>query len=201
MPLHPLSPCTRPAKRQHYALALSALFTLAAAPAMSADNPGAHEHGHAVLQMAVENNHIDLILTSPAFNLAGFEHEARTDEEKARLTEIQRWLETTALVNTGSAGCRVTAAAVALGGDMEEDHDDHHDDHGHEEEKHGEPTHREYEVSQQLMCESVGASQTFTSALMDRFQNLEELTVEWVTPSGQGSARLSASSRKFTIKN
>ncbi|WP_420389600.1 ZrgA family zinc uptake protein [Marinobacter sp.] len=34
--------------------------------ALAADNPGAHEHGHARLQMAVEENRIDLMLNSPA---------------------------------------------------------------------------------------------------------------------------------------
>lgn len=51
--------------------------------ALAADNPGAHEHGHARLQMAVEENRIDLMLNSPAYNLAGFEHGARTEAEKA----------------------------------------------------------------------------------------------------------------------
>lgn len=189
----------------------------------AADNPGAHEHGHARLQIAVENNSVDLMFTSPAYNLAGFEHEARTDEEKQRLAEINQWLNTTPLVNTGSANCRVTAATVELGGDMEEEHDhegEHHDDH-HDEDHHGhddhdkhhdddhhdhdeqhekEATHREYDVSQQLECD-MGTGQEFTSALMAEFEHLKELAVEWVSPSGQGSARLTPSNRTFTIND
>jgi len=175
--------------------------------ALAADNPGAHEHGHALLQMAVEENRIDLMLNSPAYNLAGFEHGARTEAEKSRLADINRWLETTPLVNTAAADCRVTGAAVELGGEEENHGGDTHHDHGHDEhdhhdeEHHGEATHREYDVSQQLACNRLNADQEFTSALMERFEGMEELTVEWVSPSGQGSARLTPSNRAFTVNN
>ena len=170
--------------------------------ALAADNPGAHEHGHARLQMAVEENRIDLMLNSPAYNLAGFEHGARTEAEKSRLADITRWLETTPLVNTAAADCRVTAAAVELGGEEENhDGDTHHEDGHHDEEHHGEATHREYDVSQQLECNRIDADQEFTSALMERFEGMAELTIEWVSPSGQGSARLTPSNRAFTVNN
>lgn len=180
--------------------------------ALAADNPGAHEHGHARLQMAVEENRIDLMLNSPAYNLAGFEHGARTEAEKGRLADINLWLETTPLVNTAAANCRVTAAAVELGGGEENHGGDTHHDHGHDEhdhhedghrdeEHHGEATHREYDVSQQLECDRIDADQEFTSALMEKFEGMEELTIEWVSPSGQGSARLTPSNRAFTVNN
>ncbi|EDM48432.1 ZrgA family zinc uptake protein [Marinobacter algicola] len=180
--------------------------------ALATDNPGAHEHGHARLQMAVEENRIDLMLNSPAYNLAGFEHGARTDAEKSRLADINRWLETTPLINTAAADCRVTDAAVELGGEEENHGGDIHHDHGHDEhdhhedghsdeEHHGEATHREYDVSQQLECSRIDADQEFTSALMGRFEGMDELTVEWVSPSGQGSARLTPSNRAFTVDN
>lgn len=189
---------------------LTPLLAFSAGTVMAADNPGAHEHGHAVLQMAVEDNRIDLMLSSPAYNLAGFEHEARNDEEKNRLKEIGQWLETNPLVDTASPSCRMTAASVQLGEEMDDHHDehqgekahhDHHDEHHAHKDDHREATHREYEVSQQLECEGMGSSQEFTSALMERFEELEELTIEWVTPSGQGSARLTPSNREFTTQN
>ncbi|MFO7992766.1 MAG: DUF2796 domain-containing protein [Marinobacter sp.] len=183
-------------------LALGCLLAALTLPVHSyaADNPGVHEHGHARLQIAVENNSIDLMLASPAYNLAGFEHEARTDEEKNRLSEINQWLNNTPLVNTEAAGCRVNAAAVELGGEGQKEDHGHHDEHHHDHDDHtGETSHREYDVSQQLECDDLGASLTLTSALMEKFENLEELAVEWVSPSGQGSARLNSSNRAFTI--
>lgn len=185
-------------------LALGYLFATCSLPGygFAADNPGAHEHGHARLQIAVEDNRIDLMFASPAYNLAGFEHEARTDEEKNRLSEVNQWLNHTPLVNTEAAGCRVITAVVELGGERGKDDHGHHDEHHHgHDEHHEKTTHREYDVSQQLECDDLGAGLTLTSALMQEFDNLEQVTVEWVSKSGQGSARLTSTNRAFTIDN
>ncbi|MCR8916108.1 DUF2796 domain-containing protein [Marinobacter panjinensis] len=198
MPIQTSTVLKSRASRTQPFLALGCLLAACTLPAatFAADNPGAHEHGHARLQLAIEKNSIDLMLTSPAYNLAGFEHEARTNEERNRLAEIKQWLNTTPLVNVDDASCRITAAAVELGG---EDTDDTHghDHHGDDEKA----SHREYDVSQQLQCQGMGANREFRSALMEKFENLEELTVEWVSQSGQGSARLTPSNRAFTVSH
>lgn len=188
---------TSRASRTQRFLATGYLLTACSLPAAyGAGNPGTHEHGHALLQIALENNNIDLIFTSPAYNLAGFEHEARTDEERKRLAQIKQWLKTTPLVNTATGSCRVSAATIDLEGE------DREDDHGHTQHAHQEKaTHREYEVSQQLTCEGLSASRELTPALMGEFSNLEKLAVEWVSESGQGSARLTPANRAFTIDN
>lgn len=184
--------------------------------AFGAENPGAHEHGSAALQMAVEGNRIDLMFNSPAYNLAGFEHEPRTKAEKNRLAEVRRWLENTPLVNAQGANCRIMDAAALLGGSGEtpEDehqkhadyhHDKHHGDKHYDDEHHPESdtraSHREYDVSQQLECDRIGRSQTFEAALLAEFPAIEQLTVEWVSPYGQGSTRLTPSTGRFTLGN
>lgn len=198
MPIQTSTVLKSRATRAQPFLALGYLLSACTLPVATyaADNPGAHEHGHARLQIAIERNSIDLMFTSPAYNLAGFEHQARTDEERNRLAEIKQWLNTTPLVHMDDANCRITTATVELGDeDTEDDHGQgHHDD----DEK---ASHREYDVSQQLQCEGLGANRELTSALMEKFENLEELTVEWVSQSGQGSARLTSSNRAFTISN
>ncbi len=210
MPIQtPVSRSSRTDRPQRF-LTLGYLLAACTLPALSyaADNPGAHEHGQARLQIAVEDTSIDLMLTSPAYNLAGFEHEARTDQEKKQLADIEQWLKSNPLVNSADAGCRVIATAVELGGEDSGEshghHGDHHDEHHGEDhhdhdEHHKEATHREYDVSQQLECDGAGERLTLTSELMEEFGNLEELAVEWVSPIGQGSARLTPSNRAFTI--
>lgn len=167
--------------------------------AIAADNPGAHEHGRAQLQIALEKDQIDLIFTSPAYNLAGFEHEARNENERNWLTEISHWLEQTPLVSPESGACRVTAASVQLGGKTayHDDDDHHHHDHGHDHDH--ESTHRDYEVTQQLSCSETDSGDAFTSPLPGRFPELETLTVEWVGPSGQGSAVMTSSDESFNL--
>ena len=170
------------------------------AVALAADNPGAHNHGQARLQMAVDGNQIDLMFTSPAFNLAGFERQARTETEKKRLAEIHHWLETTPLITTAAGNCSVVDATVQLGDEpaSHDGHNDQHDNHhtdGHSDHHYDEATHRDYEVVQQLSCAPISDSVTFDTPLPGRFPELEELTIEWVSPSGQGSTLIGPSTR------
>lgn len=199
-------------RRSHSCRLLGCLIIsgMTAPVALAADNPGAHEHGRAQLQMALENNQIDLMFTSPAYNLAGFEHDARTDEQRQQLASIRQWLETTPLINTGTGNCTVTAATVQLGeeGGSHQGHDHHEEAHHHDEEHdhhHGHDehddhaSHRDYDVAQQLSCEGMNASDAFTSPLPGRFPELEELNVEWVGPTGQGSTVINQPGQNFTL--
>lgn len=180
-------------KRYSPAFTAWLIATCSLAPiAQAADNPGAHEHGQAQLQMAMENNQIDIIFTSPAYNLAGFEHQARTDDEVKRLAGIQQWLETTPLIDTAANACRIMVASVQLG-DGEHEHD-HHDEHQGEE-----AGHRDYQVAQQLNCQDASTADILTSPLPGRFPELEALTIEWVGPSGQGSTLMTPSTPTFTL--
>lgn len=181
----------KPAQSRGLAACLIATFALPAF-VLAADNPGSHEHGRAQLQMALEGSEIDLVFTSPAYNLAGFEHEARTADEKKRLADINDWLETTPLINTEAGACAVKTASVHVGGDTESDHDHKH--------KHSdEATHRDYQVAQQLTCDRIETDDRFTSPLTGRFPEFEALTIEWVGPSGQGSTLMTPSAGSFTL--
>lgn len=180
------------------ALNLGMAALLAAGPAVAGDNPGAHRHGYGQLQMAVQGGSIDLFFTSPAYNLAGFERQAQTPEEKARLKEITDWLGSHPLIDTTPGSCVVMAGAVhhtGPAGQPDEGHH-HHDEHHHDSEDEG---HREYEISQQLECKALTAGQALSSPLKARFPNLEVLTVEWVGQTGQGSIRLGEGESTFQL--
>ncbi len=180
------------------ALNLGIAVLLSAGPAVAGDNPGAHRHGYGQLQMAVQGGKVDLFFTSPAYNLVGFERQAQTPEEKARVVEIADWLGGNPLIDTAPGSCVVMAGAVHHTGPAGQPDEDHHhdDEHHHDSEDEG---HREYEVSQQLECEALIAGQAFSSPLKVRFPNLEVLTVEWVGEAGQGSIRLGEGESTFQL--
>jgi len=193
----------------------SALLTLTAT---ASDNPGAHQHGHAELQAALDGDQIDLIFTSPAYNLLGFEHRARTEDQKALVRETTPWLERTPLINTPDANCTVVNVEVyhEAGGDSHDHHDhdshghDHHDhhghddheaEHGHDEHEHSEGyTHSDFEVTQVLNCTGLASVETLLTPLTERFPEIEHLAVEWVWSGGQGSTRLEHADRGFSLK-
>jgi hypothetical protein len=179
---------------------LSLTVVVLGANALATENPGAHRHGHAQLQVAVEANRVDLIFTSPAHNLAGFERDARTPEEEQRLEDIAEWLSSQPLVDMNAGSCTVTAAEVhASGAPHDRHHQDHHDHHDHDDDGHGQEGHREYEVTQQLDCSDMSADQTFTAEVMARFPEIEVLSVQWVSETAQGSARLEGGQTGFSL--
>ncbi len=103
---------------------------------------GSHEHGVARLTVATTDDGLEIALESPAANLFGFEHTAKTDEEREVVHEAVEKLELgSSLFSINDvAGCAFDSAVVESG--MDDDHDDHkdekhsdkkeHDDHKHE---------------------------------------------------------------------
>ena len=190
------------------AVFLATSSALMALSANASDNPGAHQHGHAELQVAVDGNQIDLIFTSPAYNLLGFEHRARTDDQKALVKETEEWLEHTPLINTPDASCKVASAEVYHeAGDGSGDHHDHghgsngHDHHEHNEHEHSEGYgHSDFEVTQVLNCTGLASAEALLIPLTERFPEIEDLGVQWVWSGGQGSTRLEQPESSFSLK-
>lgn len=104
----------------------------------------AHEHGHGTFNMAVEGKTVSIELETPAFDLLGFEYEAKSETEIAAVeTALTALVDPVTLFGLGNgAACSVTDTDINIGADHGEDHhdDDHHDDehHGddHAEDKH-----------------------------------------------------------------
>jgi len=162
-----------------------------------------HQHGHAQLQIALEDNSIDLILTSPAHNLLGFEHQPRTQQQEQTLENARQWLTTQALATPNGGNCTVKSASMDFSAKAADQvlHDHDHDhDHGHEK-SHNEANdeHANIEVSQVLDCAGADLSGGFTTPLIGQFPEIQNLSVEWVTNSGQGSAKLSAPNNQFRL--
>jgi len=115
---------------------------------------GAHVHGIAEMDVAAIGGELEIALRSPAMNLVGFEHEARTDEQRQRLHEtVEQLRDGAALFAFGEAACGLVEAAVAHERDAgaHGDHDEHdeHDHDGHDEhadgDEHAEHGHEEHD--------------------------------------------------------
>lgn len=200
-----------PPKSTHPFNVAIALSLCALAPTSIASEQQAHQHGHAQLQMAVENNSIDLILTNPAHNLLGFEHQPHTQQQKQTLENARQWLTTQALITPDGGTCTVKSASMDFNAKAtEQNHHDHgHDhDHDHDEANHqsdhqaenqAENEHANIEVSQVLDCTGTDLNNGFTTPLIGQFPEIQELNVEWVTNSGQGSVELSPPNNQFRL--
>ena len=78
---------------------------------------GAHEHGHAKLNLAVEADAGRMEIAAPGMDVLGFEHPAETDAGQGggRRRQGRPWPSRSSLfVLPAAAGCRVVEAAVTL---------------------------------------------------------------------------------------
>ena len=182
----------------------SALLTLAvSAHAIAADNPGAHQHGHAEMQLAFSADQVEILLLSPAGNILGFEHRPRTPEQHQMIESVTSWLGETPLINTPESTCTVKATSVqheVAGGHDHDDHGSDHDEHDHH--KHDnddENQHADITVTQTLNCPGLNKASSVTTPLTTHFPGIEDLDIAWAGPDGQGAARLEHEESSFEL--
>ncbi|AZD69699.1 Protein of unknown function [Pseudomonas chlororaphis] len=165
---------------------------------------GAHEHGVARLNAALDGQTLELELESPAMNLVGFEHAASTDTDKAKVAAVRAQLEKPLALFSlpPAAGCVVAQQELEspLFGDKPEDHDEDHDDakdaNGHE--HHHE--HSEIHAHYQFTCATPGALKSLDLAgVFKTFPATQKIQVQLISPSGQQGveATSKAASLKF----
>lgn len=98
---------------------------------------GAHEHGRGTLNIAIEGARLSMELEAPGADIVGFEHKAKTPEQRAAVEAAKKQLAApqTLFQLPASAGCVLTSARVVLEGEGSErahDAEGHgHGDHGH----------------------------------------------------------------------
>ena len=120
----------------------------------------AHQHGHGNLNIAIEGSTLYIELETPGADIVGFEHPARSDDDKAAIEDAKgRLSDPIGLFGIPSeASCTLVDVSIepvgyGLGMDdddhdehAEDDHDDHdaHDDHDDEDE-HAEDAHDDHD--------------------------------------------------------
>jgi hypothetical protein len=151
---------------------------------------GAHVHGHGRLNIAIEGNKLSMELEAPGADVAGFEHEAGTPEEKAAIPEAKAKL-ANALALFGpapAAGCALDEAKVSLA--EEHEHEDEHkpgasDASAHEDE--AGHHHSEFRAAYSLTCSAPAALTSLTFGYFTAFAGAQELDVAVIGPKGQSS--------------
>jgi hypothetical protein len=208
-------------KLNRIALAVSLFAPLAlVVPWASADNKhehghehehrqhGAHVHGIAALNLALEGEELHIELHSPAANIVGFEHAPSSEADHAALDKAVATLKDGARLFrfNAEAGCRMETADVTSSlldeehgehaGEHKGDHDhEKEDDHGHQEHEHegheheGE-THSDIKAAYHFECDQPGKLTRLTVELFEAFPGTERLNVQYVIESNQGAEKL-----------
>jgi Protein of unknown function (DUF2796) len=153
---------------------------------------GAHEHGVARLDIALDGKSLEFELDSPSMNIVGFEHDASTDADKAKVAEARELLlKSQALFNLSlAAKCAVstqTLASPLFGDKMEADDDHDEDEDAHAKEPGGEEHHHsEIHAHYVFVCDSPSALKGLDlSQIFKTFPGTHKIQVQLIAPSGQ----------------
>lgn len=157
-----------------------------------------HEHGAAVLNVALEGEELAIELVSPAANIVGFEHEPATEKEQQAVSEARRQLmEGGELFKfPESAECILERAEVNSDFDSPA-HEEHAEEPVHEHEKGKQQadsadheSHGDFRAEYHFHVGRPRALTFLETLLMQRFPAIDHLEVRLVTPSAQTTVEL-----------
>ena len=177
--------------RLTYSVIFATLTTPLAALADSHSHSlDAHIHGLASLNVALEEQKLELQLASPAMNILGFEHLPNSNSDQQAVETAQKTLHNPALLFELNSVAKCTLTSTSVDNDLLVNRDDH--DHHHaadvSEHQHSDITaHYHYHCSVPTALNSIDLSGFFT-----QFPHTEKIQVQLVTDEQQRGIELSA---------
>lgn len=149
----------------------------------------AHEHGAAQLNVALDGKVLELQLESPAMNLVGFEHAAKSDADKAKVAAARSQLEQPQpLFGLNAGDCKISKQE--LESPLFADHADTHK-HEHDHEKSHDSEHSDIHAHYTLDCQKPEElKQLNLGELFKRFPATEKIQVQLIGPNGQQGLEL-----------
>ena len=190
------------------AAAAVVLAGVASGAAAAETSHGAHEHGAAEIELAVEGSDVVVNFTSPMYNLVGFEHAPRDEQDHEAVAAARVLLDAPGnlVLLQADAACAVVELEIdwdvpsakeeehdhdeAAEHDAHEAHDadehdahdadeaDHHDDH----DVHGQ--HVDVTVAVRYTCESPDRLNSLHVTAFESFERLSEVELRAVGPAG-----------------
>ena len=187
-------------------LFLASQVLYADTPKMHHTSLDAHVHGLSELTLAMEGNTLEIQLKSPAMNLLGFEHKARTKNDFIAVENAVALLgKSDSLFSFSGGRCHLTNSSVDVSGVSDSGLDVHANeaeahDHEHEDSFSERESHSEIIASYDYRCESLATLSSMTVALFDVFPGIHQVHALWVTEKQQGGKTLDAKNRIILIE-
>jgi hypothetical protein len=148
----------------------------------------------ASLNVTLDGQTLEIQLESPAMNLVGFEHEAKSDADKAKVATARKHLEQPqalfALPIEAKCALQESDLNSPLFGGHEHEEHEHADEHGHS----------DIDASYRFACANAEALQTLElGSFFGTFPGTEKLEVQLIGPSGQQGAELTPKSSRLSF--
>ncbi len=175
----------------------------------------AHEHGRATLTLVADSQELSLQLESPAMNIVGFEHAAKTKEHHQKVERALSALsEPSKLFIINGGKCQFIEPHMENpfslaenkhgehdsheNNDSHTEHDEHEDHHEHEahetheshDEHAKEAEHREFVVEYNAICQLTNDIREIDVQLLKLFHGIEQLDVQYIYAGKQGAVSL-----------
>ena len=158
----------------------------------------AHIHGEAKLNIVFEGPELLIELKSPSYNLVGFEHAPKTNNQLELVENTISLLKNFKNVADTSteANCKIADASVStsMRGIHEDEHheDEHHEDEHHEDEHQhsAKEIHSEFSATYSLICNKPENLKSIQLELFSTFELMEEIAVQMIIQGKQGFAEL-----------
>lgn len=180
--------------RKYYFGAVLAVL-ISNSPIVFAHELGAHVHGIATLQVAVDEKTMTLDFSSPLDNLLGFEHVARDAKQKAAVKKMVDSLNKAEQFFIPSADAQCTLQSVKLdslvlepkaSADKKEESQHHEEERGH----------ADIDGEFVFACKQIGKLHDLEVTLFDAYPNLHQLKVEVATLKKQTATTLNTEQRR-----
>jgi hypothetical protein len=186
-------------RKYYWCAALAAL--LGNPPIAIAHELGAHVHGVATLQVAVDKKTMTLDFSGPLDNLIGFEHAPRNAKQKAAVKNMADNLNKAEQFFIPTADAQCTLQSVKLESLVlepktppEKKSDKKEQSRQHQEER----GHADIDGEFVFTCKQIGKLHDLEVKLFDAYPNLHQLKVEVATLKKQSSANLTADQRRVS---
>ena len=154
-----------------------------------AHEPGAHVHGVATLQAALDGKSLSISFSSPLDNLIGFEHPARNAKEKAAVQSMIKTLQGADKLFLTSPGAQCHLKEVKLESAVIE---------SNKKPDPAEAGHADVDADISFVCDQPAKLNSLEAALFSYYPNLHSLKVEVVTEKKPAAATLSPETRKIS---
>jgi hypothetical protein len=149
----------------------------------------AHIHGFSEIWLSISDNKIEVKFESPASNIVGFEHVAKTIKEKEHAQDAKSLLlKPFSLFSFNGNRCNVMSSVINGFVLLEE-----HDHHGQEN------NHTDISAEYQFSCSPTSKLKNIEIKIFESFPNISEIKVQWISETDQGMSMLKPSNNKLII--
>ena len=148
-----------------------------------------HVHGTSEIQLVINNDEIEILFESPASNIVGFEHLAKTVTEKEKVKKAKTILSNPKLLfDFDNANCKSKESKVNLQALLVSGHN-----HAHKN------SHNEISALYRFQCRSIANLKSIDIKFFDHFPNISEISTQWITSNKQGMSTLKANTHQLVF--